>query len=71
MPDPLTPNHPLELLRSAVQDLKGDDPLAPVAILAPSNIAGITARRYLARHSGVAAIDVTTIGRYAEKIGAP
>ena len=71
MTDPLASDHPLELLRRAVQDLKGEDPLAPVTILVPSNIAGITARRYLARHGGVAAIDVTTISRYAEKIGAP
>ncbi|RYC05654.1 PD-(D/E)XK nuclease family protein [Nocardioides zhouii] len=61
----------LEQLCAVVGDLKRDDPLAPVTILAPSNIAAITARRALASRGGVAAIQVTTVNRLAEQLGAP
>ena len=61
----------LDQLCAVVDDLKRDDPLAPVTILAPSNIAAITARRALASRGGVAAIHVTTVNRLAEQLGAP
>ena len=61
----------LDQLCAVVEELKRDDPLAPVTILAPSNIAAITARRALASRDGVAAIQVTTVNRLAEQLGAP
>ena len=61
----------LDLLCGVVDDLKREDPLAPVTILAPSNIAAITARRALATRGGIAAIQVTTVNRLAEQLGAP
>ena len=61
----------IDQLWAVVDDLKRDDPLAPVIILAPSNIAAITARRALASRGGVAAIQVTTVDRLAEQLGAP
>jgi hypothetical protein len=39
----------LESLRAAVAKAKRDDPMAPVTVLVPNNIAGIVARRFLAR----------------------
>src|ERR1035437_8130834 len=38
----------LEALRAAVAKLQEDDPMAPVTVLVPNNIAGIVARRFLA-----------------------
>lgn len=50
--------------------------MAPVTIIVPNNIAGIVARRHLARglaegSNGVAAIYVTTLPRLAEQLAAP
>ena len=50
---------------------KGGDPLAPVAVVVPTNTAGVMARRALGRRGGVAAIDVLTLFRLAELLGAP
>ncbi|TKJ28389.1 PD-(D/E)XK nuclease family protein [Blastococcus sp. CCUG 61487] len=66
----------LEELRDVVREAKQGDPLAPVTVLVPSNIAGIVARRFLARglgdgHHGVAALYPTTIARLAEQLAAP
>src|SRR5687768_8401677 len=60
-----------ELARE-VADEKSHDPLAPVTIIVPNNIAGITARRHLAGASGegrgIAGIEVTTLPRLAERL---
>ena len=61
----------LTQLADAVSALKSGDPLTPVTILAPSNLAAITARRHLASNGGVAAVNVTTVTRYAETLAAP
>jgi ATP-dependent helicase/nuclease subunit B len=62
-------------LRSAVADRKRADPLAPVTILVPSDLAGVFVRRALARgfgrHPGVAGLTVSTVDRLAERIAAP
>ncbi|MFC6151848.1 PD-(D/E)XK nuclease family protein [Mumia xiangluensis] len=64
----------LQRLADVVGRWKSDDPMREVTILAPSNLAGIVARRHLARGSaggrGVAGIDVTTLPRLAERIAA-
>ncbi|WP_431837064.1 PD-(D/E)XK nuclease family protein [Cellulomonas sp. Y8] len=68
----------LEALRTAVAGVKVDDPMAPVTVLAPSQVAATVARRHLARHgahheqgAGIAGIDVTTTARLAERLAAP
>ena len=69
----------LEALRRLVSDAKRDDPMAPVLVLAPNQVAATVARRYLARHglaggssddlpSGIAGIDVTVIAQLAERL---
>jgi len=65
----------LHALRTAVADAKRDDPMAPVTILVPNNIAGIVARRHLAHgltddHAGVAGIYPATLPRLAEQLAA-
>lgn len=65
----------LEALRTVVAEAKKDDPMAPVTVLVPTNIAGIVARRHLARgltegSNGVAGIWFTTLPRLAEQLAA-
>ena len=62
-------------LRELVDAAQGDDPLAPVTILVPSNSVGVGARRSLASSGrdgrlGIAGIQVFTIQRFAELVGA-
>src|SRR3954470_23781643 len=49
--------------------------MARVTVIAPNNIAGIVARRYLAAgidgRPGVAGIEVTTLARLAERVATP
>ena len=61
----------LDALAAAVRALQGGDPLRPVAIVVPTNTAGVMARRALGRRGGFAAIDVLTPFRLAELLGAP
>ena len=69
-----TPRHgapALDALAEAVRAGKGGDPLAQVAVLVPTNTAGVMARRALGRRGGAAAIDVLTLFRLAELLGSP
>jgi RecB family exonuclease len=64
----------LEALREAVAQVKRDDPMAPVTVLVPNNIAGIVARRFLAggrNGNGIAGIYLLTLPRLAEQLAAP
>jgi len=66
----------LEALRAAVAQIKRDDPMTPVTVLVPNNIAGIVARRFLAggladKGNGIAGIYFSTLPRLAEQIAAP
>ncbi len=66
----------IDALRSVVAELKRDNPLAPVTVLVPNNIAGIVARRALASglaagRTGIAGIHFTTLSRLAEQLAAP
>ncbi len=65
----------LEALRDLVARAKRDDPMAPVTVVVPSNVAGIAARRFLARavghRGGVAGLHVTTLHRLAEQLATP
>ena len=61
----------LDALAAAVRSAKGGDALAPVVVVVPTNTAGVMARRALGRRGGAAAIDVVTLFRVAELLGAP
>jgi ATP-dependent helicase/nuclease subunit B len=67
-----------EELRSTISLVKGDEPLAPVTIVVPSNYVGVATRRLLAsgvlgsvsgRGIGVAAVSFITVYRLAELLG--
>lgn len=61
----------LDALAAAVRAAKGGDPLAPVAIVVPTNTVGVMARRALGRRGGACAVEVLTTFRVAELLGAP
>ncbi len=65
----------LEALEAAVAAAKRSDPMAPVTVITPNNIAGTVARRHLARGTagsrGIAGIELTTLPRLAERIATP
>lgn len=69
-----------EALRDELARHKSEDPLAPVTVLVPTNYLGVSVRRRLAmgdpgtittRGRGVAGIDLLTVYRLAELLGAP
>ncbi len=69
---PTTPRDAPEIVAEA----KADDPMAPVTVLVPNNVAGIVARRFLARglgpdRRGIAAIRFTTLRHLAEHLDGP
>jgi RecB family exonuclease len=67
----------LEELRRAVSALKGGDLLKAVTVIVPNNLAGVVARRHLARGlsadgpTGVAGLMILTVDRLAEQVAAP
>lgn len=58
----------LSALADAVRATKGDAPLSPVTVIVPTNAVGVTARRWLGAHGGIAAIELVTPTRLAERI---
>lgn len=67
-------------LRAAVAAAKGDEPLAPVTVVVPTNHVGVASRRLIGTGSlgpacgrgvGVTAVDFLTVARLAELLGAP
>ena len=69
----------VEALRAHVAAAKGDEPLAPVTVVVPSNHVGVATRRLLGsgvlgptcgRGIGLAAVDFLTMDRLAELLGA-
>jgi ATP-dependent helicase/nuclease subunit B len=66
----------LDALHTVVAEVKRDGPLEPVTLLLPNNIAGIVARRHLARgirdgQSGIAGLYLATLPRLAEQLASP
>lgn len=62
-------------LRECVSELKRNDPLAPVTVVVPTQLTGLTVRRALAHgvagHAGVAGLSITTVDGLAERIATP
>ena len=58
-----------DALAVAVGAHKAADPLKPVTVIVPSNYIGIACRRALANRRGVAAVDITTLYRLADRLG--
>ena len=57
------------LLGERIAELKGGDPLAPVTVVAPTNLAGVGARRALgARSGGIAAVNFLKLFDVAERL---
>ncbi|MBW3578572.1 MAG: hypothetical protein KY462_12695 [Actinobacteria bacterium] len=68
------------LLRERISAAKADDPLAPVAVVVPTNYVGVSTRRLLASGelgpitapgNGIAGLTLLTVYRLAELLGAP
>ncbi|TDD59572.1 PD-(D/E)XK nuclease family protein [Kribbella antibiotica] len=59
----------LDRLQAVVTRLKADDPMAPVTLLLPNNLAGVVARRQLAT-TGIAGLFLATLERLAEQLAA-
>jgi RecB family exonuclease len=59
----------LEALGRAVGAAQGDDRLAPVTVVVPSNTAGLVARRALGRSGGIANVAFVTPFQLAEQLG--
>ena len=66
-----------DVLHDVVRTAQASDPLSPVTLLVPTNLAGTLARRSLARRTtahgvrGVAGLTVLTVDRLAELLAAP
>lgn len=58
----------LAALADAIRAAKGGEPLTHVTVIVPTNAVGVTARRWLGSHGGVAAIDLVTPARLAERL---
>lgn len=65
---PVRADAALAALADAVADAKGGEPLAPVTVIVPTNAVGVTARRWLGGNGGVAAIELVTPARLAERV---
>jgi RecB family exonuclease len=61
----------LQVLRDTIHELQAGDRLCPVTVIVPSNSVGVAARRWLARHGGIAAVQFLTLYRLAELLGGP
>lgn len=58
----------LPALGEAVRSVKRGSPLTPVTIIVPTNAVGVAARRWLGANGGVAAIELVTPARLAERL---
>lgn len=58
----------LPTLAAGVAAAQGSHPLTPVTIIVPTNAVGVTARRWLGGTGGVAAIEMVTAARLAERL---
>ena len=59
----------MHALRDAIDQAQAGDPLSAVTVLVHSNAVGVSARRWLAAHGGIAAAQFLTSFRFAELLG--
>ena len=61
-----------QALAQVVRAAKESDPLSPVTVVVTTNAVGVASRRFLARDLvGIAGLDMLTVFRLAERLGAP
>jgi ATP-dependent helicase/nuclease subunit B len=65
------PAEALDELARSIEGAKGDDRLAPVTVVVPTNTCGVMARRALGRRVGIVGVDMVTLNRLAELIAGP
>lgn len=70
LPTPVGPAA-IDVLRREIAEAKGGDALRPVTVVVPTNTAGVMTRRALGRRGGIAAVDMVTLYRLAERLGSP
>lgn len=58
-------------LRDEIRRVQAQDPLAPVTVVVPSNLAGLAARRVLGADGGLANVSFLTPYALAERLGRP
>jgi len=60
----------LEALRTVLDEVRGGDPLAPVDVIVPTGVAGVTVRRALAGDAGLANVRFSALPQVAERLAA-
>ena len=60
----------LESLRSVLDDVRAGDPLAPVDVIVPTGVAGVTVRRVVAGDAGLANVRFSALPQVAERLAA-
>ncbi|MEP7034150.1 MAG: PD-(D/E)XK nuclease family protein [Actinomycetota bacterium] len=60
----------LEALRAVLHDVRGGDPLAPVDVIVPTGVAGVTVRRAVAGATGLANVRFSALPQVAERLAA-
>jgi len=57
-------------LRTLLQEVRGDDRLAPVDVIVPTGVAGVTVRRAVAAQGGLANVRFSALPQVAERLAA-
>ena len=60
----------LEALRTVLVEVRGGDPLAPVDVIVPTGVAGVTVRRAVAGDAGLANVRFSALPQVAERLAA-
>jgi ATP-dependent helicase/nuclease subunit B len=60
----------LESLRAVLDEVRAGDPLAPVDVIVPTGVAGVTVRRVVAGDAGLANIRFSALPQVAERLAA-
>ena len=60
----------LESLRAVLDEVRAGDPLAPVDVIVPTGVAGVTVRRVVAGDAGLANVRFSALPQVAERLAA-